>query len=745
MSDRVHGPTATPQFAFGPSSTDASKTTVRLGESTLADVALNRKLDLDALRAANPQIRDRNAKLLVGQEINLPICEAPAKQADPVPAGPPASKQAPLKDPLDTSLAQLKLKSRTELPPDELYFKSAYGDQALREYQAYKKEHQEDAKLPADEKVMSAVCGRECLQTYRESKKEFFEARQSYLKTGQVPPLKHHAPVEIIVGEAMTRAERYDANLVRQGLSPSYSKMNVDVDPAFLTKDEFREEWLARGKAELQACDDEYIRPGKKQKCAIEVKKKYMGEEYMEASWAATAAEWNGGAYIEKIKNSGPLGLTGRLIGRGVAEITGGDPRKYEEIGGAFGDLGDTVAGGYAAVKARARVNAYEASGGHEVYREPAARVANTAGPVPGRPSAPNAAIAVTGNPRPVGSVGQSPVTERNETFFISHGTDNPSFKNMGGLGPGRIRVDQAPGEHQDFGRGFYVAVGTGKGGTGIAEAAGNLRVAQRGSGPRQILAWEVKRSDLGDVVDVRPGGKHAEAWNRFLDQPIAPGLTMTIRDHIRGTGVEQRGVYFDKFLASIGKQNADAVIGPIGTPETSGGAAPHEGTQLVIRTQRAADRLNQIMGEASAPTAPAAPPSPAAQPAGQPTKVTGDTETRRSLMRENESAQILAQNGYRVSQNPKGAHAISKPDYEIDGRPFDSYAPSANKSPRGIWSYIKEEKLDKLQTTRVVLNLRDWNGDIDTLRKQFADHPLPGLDELLVVTKEGKVTTLGK
>ena len=45
-----------------------------------------------------------------------------------------------------------------------------------------------------------------------------------------------------------------------------------------------------------------------------------MGKEYMEASWAATAAAWNDGAYIEKIKNSGPLGLGGRLVdGSGYA------------------------------------------------------------------------------------------------------------------------------------------------------------------------------------------------------------------------------------------------------------------------------------------------------------------------------------------------------------------------------------------------------------------------------------------
>ena len=199
----------------------------------------------------------------------------------------------------------------------------------------------------------------------------------------------------------------------------------------------------------------------------------------------------------------------------------------------------------------------------------------------------------------------------------------------MGGLGRGRIRVDHnVRGEHQDFSSGTYVAVG--QDGVGIAEAAGNLRVGQRTVGPRQVMAWEVKLSDLGDVVDVRPNGKYAEAWNKYMDQPLAPGARMTIRDYIRTTGVEKRGEYFEGFLESIGKKDADAVIGPIGTPETSGAAAPYQGTQLVLRSQRAADRLNQIMAEASVPTTPSLPPDPARIPEGRPTPVDGDAETRR-------------------------------------------------------------------------------------------------------------------
>jgi len=91
----------------------------------------------------------------------------------------------------------------------------------------------------------------------------------------------------------------------------------------------------------------------------------------------------------------------------------------------------------------------------------------------------------------------------------------------------------------------------------------------------------------------------------------------MTIGDYIRGTGVEQRGEYFEKFLQAMGKQNADVVIGPIGTPETAG-VAPHQGTQMVVRSQRVADHLNQMMAGTSGPSNPSGTPDTAARTSSQ-------------------------------------------------------------------------------------------------------------------------------
>jgi hypothetical protein len=274
-----------------------------------------------------------------------------------------------------------------------------------------------------------------------------------------------------------------------------------------------------------------------------------------------------------------------------------------------------------------------------------------------------------------VPTVGKATGKVPNETFLLSHGTDNPGFRNMGGLGAGRIRVDHSPGARQDFGQGFYVAVGEGRSGVGNAEAFGDLRVAQRRSGPRQVLAWEVKRSDLGDVVDVRPGGEHEAAWRKYLEQPLAPNVTMTIGDYIRGTGVEHRGEYFERFLQSIGKQNADVVIGPIGTPETKG-VAPQPGTQLVVRSQHVADQLNKMMGGGSGPTGPRDKPDPTARPADQPNPVADDAKPKASVWRQGSGTSI--HNPKPVSNPP-----VEPPFSEAEEMIIQSYMDAGKTRPQ--------------------------------------------------------------
>ncbi|MBX3411221.1 MAG: hypothetical protein KF708_00785 [Pirellulales bacterium] len=126
-------------------------------------------------------------------------------------------------------------------------------------------------------------------------------------------------------------------------------------------------------------------------------------------------------------------------------------------------------------------------------------------------------------------------------------------------------------------------------------------------------------------------------------------------------------------------------------------------------------------------------------KPSGRPTKVEGDAATQRSLQRENEAANALADEGYNIEQNPPAKPNGSRPDYRIEGEYFDAYSPGATKSPRGIWSEV-EGKVAKGQADRIVLNLDDWGGDMAALEKQFSDWPIADLQEIKIV-RGGKVT----
>lgn len=109
------------------------------------------------------------------------------------------------------------------------------------------------------------------------------------------------------------------------------------------------------------------------------------------------------------------------------------------------------------------------------------------------------------------------------------------------------------------------------------------------------------------------------------------------------------------------------------------------------------------------------------------------------ALTRENQSAQTLARNGYRIEQNPR-VPGIKNPDYRIEGHIFDNYAPSSS-NPRNIWSNV-QGKVEAEQARRIVLNLDDSRVGMEALERQFADWPIEGLEQVLVI-RNGQVSNL--
>ncbi|WP_051884370.1 CdiA C-terminal domain-containing protein [Chryseobacterium luteum] len=133
------------------------------------------------------------------------------------------------------------------------------------------------------------------------------------------------------------------------------------------------------------------------------------------------------------------------------------------------------------------------------------------------------------------------------------------------------------------------------------------------------------------------------------------------------------------------------------------------------------------------------------AKPRGRLTKIPDnlDDATKTSLILENDAAQILAKKGFDIEQNPSIKTTLKNPDYIIEGEVFDCYSPfNSNKSVRGIWSEIAD-KIEKDQTNRIILNLKNWNGDIPKLQKQFLDWEISGLKEVIYITKQGEVKYL--
>jgi hypothetical protein len=122
--------------------------------------------------------------------------------------------------------------------------------------------------------------------------------------------------------------------------------------------------------------------------------------------------------------------------------------------------------------------------------------------------------------------------------------------------------------------------------------------------------------------------------------------------------------------------------------------------------------------------------------PGGSPAiiRAADDAQTTRGLMRENESAIILARAGYNVEQKP-AVPGKENPDYKIEGRIFDCYAPSTAK----VYNIVDTiaAKVGSGQADRIVLNLDDSKVSLEALRQQFISNPIPGLQEIIII-KEG-------
>ncbi|CAM3658125.1 hypothetical protein KIPE111705_19240 [Kibdelosporangium persicum] len=136
--------------------------------------------------------------------------------------------------------------------------------------------------------------------------------------------------------------------------------------------------------------------------------------------------------------------------------------------------------------------------------------------------------------------------------------------------------------------------------------------------------------------------------------------------------------------------------------------------------------------------TRPSGQPDPNATPGGTPT----DTSTGHRLQREghqieNDSAVILARAGYKISQNTgeKGNSDRSDPDYNMEGKLWDCYAPRSDKRD-SVRSELREKV--KEQSGSIVINMARSPMTIEEI-KALLPH-VKGLEEVKIIDKNGTI-----
>ena len=118
------------------------------------------------------------------------------------------------------------------------------------------------------------------------------------------------------------------------------------------------------------------------------------------------------------------------------------------------------------------------------------------------------------------------------------------------------------------------------------------------------------------------------------------------------------------------------------------------------------------------------------------------DYTTARSLYRENEAAIILAINGYDIELKPELTTTSKEPDYRIEGKIFDCYSPEPYTGVRNIRSTIDIKVNDRKQADRIVLNLNNWQGNIEDVKEKLQEYPVDNLKEVLVV-QDGRIFSI--
>lgn len=84
------------------------------------------------------------------------------------------------------------------------------------------------------------------------------------------------------------------------------------------------------------------------------------------------------------------------------------------------------------------------------------------------------------------------------------------------------------------------------------------------------------------------------------------------------------------------------------------------------------------------------------------------------------------------------------EPDYRIEGKIFDAYSPTTARA-FNIWTRVMQDKVEEGQADRIIININDpgAGANLDDLRRQFQEHPIPGLKEVKVIDHGGAIVDI--
>jgi filamentous hemagglutinin len=176
--------------------------------------------------------------------------------------------------------------------------------------------------------------------------------------------------------------------------------------------------------------------------------------------------------------------------------------------------------------------------------------------------------------------------------------------------------------------------------------------------------------------------------------------------------------------LAGKGGTTADVSTGGGAASKsfTGGGASLADDSQFALGERQLPATRGSLSGDPEAPPANAS------------------ADQVRSIQRQNEAAQILADHGLEVEQLPNTGKG-KNPDLEINGQKADVYSPTT-KNPQTIWGNVKDKVAG--QAANVVVNLADSPLSASEMAQFFQRNPVPGMNSVTLI-KDGVVTILGR